>query len=95
MKKFIDRMEAAQAGSSGQSPAPAQAEAAAADKSGKKRWGLGGMVRKVTGTGSVSSNSGEKAKEKEGSEGEEPSGLQVDFYLVIVSFPDRIANGGS
>ncbi|KAK4689412.1 ubiquitin-like-conjugating enzyme ATG3, partial [Tremellales sp. Uapishka_1] len=70
MKKFIDRMEDAQPSS------PAATSAA-----GKKKWGIGGMVRKVTG-GVVT----EKDKEKEKKEGEEAqeTGLQVDFYLVIV-----------
>jgi len=74
MKKFIDRMEAAQADPA--EVAKAQAQAAA----GKRKWGIGGMVRKVTGGGSVPVQA-----EKEGGEGEEPKGVQVDFYLVIVS----------
>ena len=76
MKKFIDRMEAAQ----GDVPSTS-----VADKTGsgnKKKWGLGGMVRRVTG-------SGEAKKDKEGSdasaEEQQAAGLQVDFYLVIVS----------
>ena len=72
MKKFIDRMEAAQADPA--EVAKAQAQAAAA----KRKWGIGGMVRKVTGGATV------QADKKEG-EDEEPRGLQVDFYLVIVS----------
>ena len=80
MKKFIDRMESAQ------SPAEASPSSGPVGEKGKKRWGLGGMVRRVTG------GSGEKEKEKEvkkeSSDGsaEEASGLQVDFYLVIVSW---------
>lgn len=74
MKKFIDRMEAsnADASAAGEASAP-----------GKKRW-LGGVMRKVTGGDKPDS----KEKEKKASEGEEePSGVQVDFYLVIVSPP--------
>ena len=61
-----------------------------AKSSVKKRWGLGAAVRKVTGTGSGSGASsasvsvgggGEKKDDLEG----ETSGVQVDFYLVIVS----------
>jgi len=79
MKKFIDRMESAQ------SPAEASPSSGPVGEKGKKKWGLGGMVRRVTG------GPGEKEKEKEvkkeSSDGsaEEASGLQVDFYLVIVS----------
>lgn len=43
---------------------------------GKKRW-LGGVMRKVTG--------GDKPASAKVEGEEEPSGLQVDFYLVIVS----------
>ncbi|TYJ51828.1 hypothetical protein B9479_007586 [Cryptococcus floricola] len=77
MKKFIDRMEAAQA----QQYAPEQPEASASvggekDKDKKKKWGIGGMVRKVTG--------GSTPKvEKKDDDGEAPSGVPVDFYLVI------------
>ncbi|RXK39083.1 preconditioning-inducible protein [Tremella mesenterica] len=67
MKKFIDRMEAAQ--NQGEDT---KTTAAAGSK---KKWGLGGMVRKVTGS--------EKPKEKEASAEDEATGLQVDFYLVI------------
>lgn len=80
MKKFIDRMEAGQSDSASPSATPDKAAAAAG---GKKRWGLGGMVRKVTG-GSVP-QVGDKEKEKSQGEDAEPEGLQVDFYLVIVS----------
>ena len=78
MKKFIDRMESAQ------SPGEASPSSGPVGEKGKKKWGLGGMVRRVTG------GPGEKEKEKEvkkeSSDGsaEEASGLQVDFYLVIV-----------
>jgi len=80
MKKFIDRMESAQ--TSETSPSPS---AGGAGEKGKKKWGLGGMVRRVTG----GPGSGEKEKEvkKESSDSsEEAPGLQVDFYLVIVSY---------
>lgn len=105
MKKFIDRMEAAQegagAGVAGGGGGAAGAGAAAGDKK-KKGWGLGGMVRKVTG-GAVSASTGAGAsgeKKKEGSSGSggsdepEPTGVQVDFYLVIVRCPlKRLEDG--
>jgi ubiquitin-like-conjugating enzyme ATG3 len=84
MKKFIDRMESAQ------SPGEASPSSGPVGEKGKKKWGLGGMVRRVTG------GPGEKEKEKEvkkeSSDGsaEEASGLQVDFYLVIVSYHVRV-----
>ena len=76
MKKFIDRMEAAQAEQGGMSPTDA-AKLGVVGAGGKKKWGIGGMMRRVTG--------GEKTvvDKKEGEE--EAEGLQVDFYLVIVS----------
>ena len=81
MKKFIDRMESAQSD-----------HIPVIDKSsgsgGKKKWGIGGMVRRVTGGTTPAPVS--EAKEKE--EGE-PDGVQVDFYLVIVSFPSRCILG--
>lgn len=73
MKKFIDRMESAGEEEDKSSPSPSGSAGPAGP--GKKRW-LGGVMRKVTG--------GEKDKPAEKAE-EEPSGLQVDFYLVIVS----------
>ncbi len=79
MKKFIDRMEAAQADPAEVAKAQAQAQQSQA---GKKPWGIRGMVRKVTG-GTVSAAGVEKEK-KEGGEEEETKGVQVDFYLVIV-----------
>lgn len=81
MKKFIDRMESAQ-GDSG-SPGPSGGDKSGAG--GKKKWGLGGMVRRVTGSGGPEKD---VKKDKEGSDGsaeEQATGLQVDFYLVIVS----------
>ena len=75
MKKFIDRMEEAQ------NPEGEGDAKAAAGAGGKKKWGIGGALRKVTGTGAVP----DKEKDKEVKEGEEPQGVQVDFYLVIVS----------
>lgn len=80
MKKFIDRMESATQGDNS-SGSPSAAEKGGSG--GKKKWGLGGMVRRVTG-------SGDPKREKEVSDGsasddQPPQGLQVDFYLVIVS----------
>ncbi len=55
----------------------------------KKQWGIGTMVRKVTG-GVQTEKEKEKEKKKGGEvEGNnEETGLQVDFYLVIVSPSD-------
>ena len=76
MKKFIDRMEASRPST------PPAASAYTSDAEAKKRWGtgIGGMVRRVTG--------GEKPPTAAKEEGEVEGGVQVDFYLVIVS-PDR------
>lgn len=89
MKKFIDRMESAQEENGG-SAASAPGAPASGEKK-KRGWGLGGMVRKVTG-GAVSTSQGAGAAigtgKKEASSGEgqeEARGVQVDFYLVIVS----------
>lgn len=86
MKKFIDRMDAAQRD---HSPSPSQdtpgQESSASGASGKKKWGLGGMVKRVTGN-VPTVNSLKKAADAGDAKGEgEPTGLQVDFYLVIVS----------
>jgi ubiquitin-like-conjugating enzyme ATG3 len=75
MKKFIDRMEAAQADEA----APGGGGGGVKSDS-KKKWGLGGMMRRVTG--------GDKPATPTpaaGGEDEVQSGVQVDFYLVIVS----------
>lgn len=84
MKKFIDRMESAQPLPQGPTPTSASASAPGeTNEKSKKKWGLGGMVRKVT--GGVSSSKDAMPVQAQGQgEGEEPSGLQVDFYLVIV-----------
>lgn len=85
MKKFIDRMESAQ-GDTG-SPGPSGGDKSGSGGGGKKKWGLGGMVRRVTGSGGPEKDKDTK-KDKEGSDGsveEQATGLQVDFYLVIVS----------
>ncbi|WVO16782.1 hypothetical protein L204_104466 [Cryptococcus depauperatus] len=74
MKKFIDRMEAAQAPPQ---PDPEYGvKETEKEKEKKKKWGIGGMVRKVTG-GSIT-----KVEKKESQE-EQVSGVLVDFYLVI------------
>ncbi len=98
MKKFIDRMDAAQKGGSGAGGgAGAGAGSAPPAPQGKgdekRKWGIGKMVRKVTGgvqtgsqaaaaTGSGGSSQGAASK-PEGEPADE-TGLQVDFYLVIV-----------
>jgi ubiquitin-like-conjugating enzyme ATG3 len=81
MKKFIDRMESAQ------SPGEASPSSGPVGEKGKKKWGLGGMVRRVTGGPGEKEKEKDKELKKESSDGsaEEASGLQVDFYLVIVS----------
>ncbi|GHJ88131.1 hypothetical protein NliqN6_4533 [Naganishia liquefaciens] len=84
MKKFIDRMEAAQRESSppGSSSETAQ-ESSTSMTSGKKKWGLGGMVKRMT--GNVPTVNSVKKTGEEGDKGAAPptTGLQVDFYLVI------------
>jgi ubiquitin-like-conjugating enzyme ATG3 len=86
MKKFIDRMESAQ------SPGESSPSSGVVGEKGKKKWGLGGMVRRVTGGPGEKEKEKEKEVKKESSDGsaEEASGLQVDFYLVIVSYHPRI-----
>lgn len=76
MKKFIDRMEAAQAD---EASAPG-AGAGGAKSDSKKKWGLGGMMRRVTGGDKPAT----PAPAAAGGEEEVQSGVQVDFYLVIV-----------
>ena len=77
MKKFIDRMEAAQADDA----APGGSGGVKSDS--KKKWGLGGMMRRVTG-GDKPATTAPSA----GGEEDVQSGVQVDFYLVIVSTPE-------
>lgn len=80
-------MEAAQPPSSPGPGTGASESSSSGEKGGKKKWGLGGMVRRVTGSGPSAGAAGDKEVRKEGSDSsaEEASGLQVDFYLVIVS----------
>ena len=80
MKKFIDRMELARADASGVVPEKT------VESDGKRRWGLGGVMRKVTGGATPAE------KEKKPEEDEAPEGVQVDFYLVIVSGIPRSAH---
>lgn len=84
MKKFIDRMDAqAEVASGGGASGSTAPGAGAPGGSGRRKWGIGGMVRKVTG-GSGGSKDKKEDKGEEGDEAEE-KGVQVDFYLVIVS----------
>jgi ubiquitin-like-conjugating enzyme ATG3 len=84
MKKFIDRMDEHQKEGSGSAAGQPAGSTPGKKGSAGGRWGLGGMVRKVTGGSGVKKEEG-KEKEVE-TEGEgEVRGLQVDFYLVIVS----------
>lgn len=69
MKKFIDRME--------ESTAEAPPSKDAKDKD-KRRW-LPGVMRKVTGSDKKGASGGSTPH------GDEDAGVQVDFYLVIVS----------
>lgn len=71
MKKFIDRMEASQAEHAAEESSPS--------KAGKGRW-LGGVMRKVTGGDKPATD---KAAAAPPGEEVEPTGVQVDFYLVI------------
>ncbi len=86
MKKFIDRMDVAVASATKEKEKEEKAGL------GKKRGVLGGIVRKVTGgsggvpivsSGGTGTGTGTSDKQEEEQEVE---GLQVDFYLVIVSF---------
>ncbi|WWC66806.1 uncharacterized protein I206_100713 [Kwoniella pini CBS 10737] len=77
MKKFIDRMEATQAEREGSSTG------GEATKAEKKKWGLGGMVRRVTGTGQSSKDEKDKRGEIVEGEEEREKGVQVDMYHVI------------
>jgi ubiquitin-like-conjugating enzyme ATG3 len=99
MKKFIDRMDEASgskdggAGASGSGSASASG-AGGAGASGKKgKWGIGGMVRRVTGSGKDVQAQQDavkgRGKERDGIEEEDGRvrGVQVDFYLVIVRQP--------
>ena len=95
MKKFIDRMDEASgskdggAGASGSGSASGAGGAGASGKKGK--WGIGGMVRRVTGSGKDVQAQQDavkgQAKAREGIDEEDGRvrGVQVDFYLVIVS----------
>ncbi|WVQ80953.1 hypothetical protein IAT38_003060 [Cryptococcus sp. DSM 104549] len=76
MKKFIDRMEAS-ASAQQQLPEAAETSAVPGEK-GKKKWGIGGMVRKVTGGSGVPKDKKDKEEDVE-----VEGGVQVDFYLVI------------
>jgi ubiquitin-like-conjugating enzyme ATG3 len=104
MKKFIDRMDAGRK----RSDSPGLGEEERVGGSGndkekekekkKKGWGLGGVVRKVTGgtgSGSVAtgSNMGSPSIPGQGKEKtEDLGGVQVDFYMVIVS---TLGNGSA
>jgi len=87
MKKFIDRMDDARKITDDVAGGSSKEETgSAADKSDKKKkgWGLGGVVRKVTG-GSSSSTAGAASTSQANNKPEEVQGVQVDFYMVIVS----------
>lgn len=86
MKKFIDRMDAAQRPAS---PSSQETREPAAS-GGKKKWGLGGMVKRVTGNVPTVSSL-KKAGEEVDKASEEQTGLQVDFYLVIVSVESMVS----
>lgn len=91
MKKFIDRMDNARKDVDDGAGASGKEEAGSNEKSDKKKkgWGLGGVVRKVTGgtssgsSGSVPAATGASASQA--NKPEEVQGVQVDFYMVIVS----------
>lgn len=73
MKKFIDRMEE----STAEVPPPGKD---GRDGKDKRRW-LPGVMRKVTGSDKKGASGGSTPH------GDEEAGVQVDFYLVIVSAP--------
>lgn len=82
MKKFIDRMDAAQRGNGGHGFGGEDVAPPVEGEKKKKGWGVPSIVRKVTG-GNVSSTA-VREKEKQDALAAEQTGLQVDFYLVIV-----------
>lgn len=92
MKKFIGRMDEASgtatpAGGAGAGTGPSTSGSG----SKKGKWGIGGMVRRVTGTGKdVSQTQQQQQQQQSAGEGDgedegRVKGVQVDFYLVIVS----------
>lgn len=99
MKKFIDRMDDAKKNSgdniiNNSSGSGLQEDVGSNDKDKadkkKKGWGLGGVVRKVTGTGgsgsgTSSASAGTASFSVQPAKQEEVQGVQVDFYMVIVS----------
>lgn len=97
MKKFIDRMDDAKKNSgdninNNSSGSGSQEDVGSSDKDKadkkKKGWGLGGVVRKVTGgsgSGTSSASAGTASSSAQPIKQEEVQGVQVDFYMVIVS----------
>lgn len=85
MKKFIDRMDTQQQQQQSESQG-GEAKPAGGQSSGGK-WGIRGMVRKVTGGSGSAATAGKDTGAGQGQEGEAPKGVQVDFYLVIVGSP--------
>ena len=77
MKKFIDRMDGATSGQQQQAQEEVAPTAASTDKK-KKGWGLGGVVKRVTGSTSATPSTPI-------AQDDSVSGVQVDFYMVIVS----------
>lgn len=91
MKKFIDRMEESSAAAAA-GPDGALPHASAGNGKDKRRW-LPGVMRKVTG-GEKKAGAGAGASGANTPGADEEQGLQVDFYLVIVSRVGRRASGG-
>jgi ubiquitin-like-conjugating enzyme ATG3 len=97
MKKFIDRMDDAKKNSgdniiNNSSGSGSQEDVGSNDKDKadkkKKGWGLGGVVRKVTGgsgSGTSAASAGTASSSAQPIKQEEVQGVQVDFYMVIVS----------
>lgn len=97
MKKFIDRMDDAKKNSgdninNNSSGSGLQEDVGSNDKDKadkkKKGWGLGGVVRKVTGGSGSAANAasaGGASSSAQPAKQEEVQGVQVDFYMVIVS----------
>lgn len=83
MKKFIDRMDAAQKGAVAGVGGGVEEVVQGDGEKKKKGWGVPSIVRKVTGGSTTSAQLREK--EKQEAAVAEQTGLQVDFYLVIVS----------
>ena len=82
MKKVIERMNAGVVEEQRKAAGSKIVDAKAGGDPGKRKWGIGGVVRKVT--GGSSSPSPSSPTPNAGGEGfEDVEGMRVDFYLVV------------